>query len=121
MERLPNGTKVTWDSQASGASKTKTGDILAFAPAGKKLIEALPRDLFDMLYKTPKARVKFQELLHGRVEFHYQVIRKIYPVWQDSYIVRVHRGTDAKGRDKGYDYYKPCWEHVRVVEEVKDA
>lgn len=33
MNRIPNGTIVTWTSQANASAKKKTGTVIAFVPA----------------------------------------------------------------------------------------
>lgn len=83
--RLEPGTQVTWTIHGTGGTKTKTGQVVAFVPAGKRLTEVMPE-----LRSLPKTRVK-AGLPWGDTS------------GQDRYLVEVPRG----GKSTLFDYYAP--------------
>ena len=92
--RIPPGTTVSWTSQSWGVEKTKTGQVLAFVPAGHH-----PRRYFDVDVRgIPASRLKFD----------------FRPSRNDRYIVAVPRG----GQSKIVDYYAPMASRLEPEPEI---
>lgn len=86
------GSTVTWESQAGGSWKTKTGKVIAVLPKYESA-----KGLLDFL-DVPASRIKFQ--LSSEIE---------------RVIVEVHRG----GKSKLTDLYAPRPSQLKVLEESK--
>lgn len=89
---LKPGTLVTWESQAGGYIKRKTGTILAFIPRKEDGYELIPK----ISNKLPHSRIKGQRYSQSA-----------------RYLVKVPRG----GKSELSDYYMPYFSKVTEIQQ----